>query len=44
MEAEKGVTQSIINELCSSDIQLDPNESEKGVTRSMSDELHSLDI
>ena len=44
MEAESGVTRSIINELRSSDIQLDKMEGENGVTRSMIDALHSCDI
>ena len=43
MEGESGVTQSIIDELHSSDIQRGEMEGEGGVTRSMIDELHSLD-
>ena len=39
-----GVTRSIINQLRSSDIQLDQMEGESGVSRSVIDELHSLDI
>ena len=41
MEGESGVTRSIIDELCSSDIQGDQMEGEGGVTRSIIDELHS---
>ena len=41
MEGESGVTQSIIDELHSSDIQGDQMEGEGGVTRSIIDELHS---
>ena len=44
MEAESGVTRSLINELGSSDSQLDKMEGENGVTRSISDELHSCDM
>ena len=44
MEGESGVTQSIIDELYSSDIQQDQMEGESGVTRTIIDELHSLDI
>ena len=44
MEAESGVTRSLINELRSSDSQLDKMEGENGVTRSISDELHSCDM
>ena len=44
MEGESGVTQSIIDELHSSDIQGDQMEGESGVTRSMIDELHAWDI
>ena len=44
MEGESGVTQSIIDELHSSDIQGDQMESESGVTRSIIDELHPSDI
>ena len=41
MEAESGVTRSIIGELHSLDIQGDQMESESGVTRKIIDELHS---
>ena len=41
MEGESGVTQSIIDELRSSDIQRDEMEGESGVTQSIIDELHS---
>ena len=44
MECESGVTQSINDELHSSDIQRDQMEGEIGVTRSVIDELHSWDI
>ena len=44
MEGESSVTQSIIDELHFSDIQVDQMEGESGVTRSNIDELHSLDI
>ena len=44
MEDECGVTRSIIDELHSSDIKVDPKEGESSVTRSMIDELHSSDI
>ena len=44
MEGESGVTQSIIDELHSSDIQGDQMEGESGVTRSIIDELHFWDI
>ena len=44
MEGESGVSRSIIDELHSSDIQVDQMESESGVSRSMIDELHSSDI
>ena len=44
MHSESGVTQSIIDELYSSDIQQDQMEGESGVTRTIIDELHSLDI
>ena len=40
MEGESGVTQSIIDELHSSDIQRDQMEDEKAVTRSIIDKLH----
>ena len=43
MDGEKGVTRSIIEELHSSDIQLDQMESESGVIQSMIDELRSSD-
>ena len=41
MEGEIGVTQRMIDELHSSDIQRDQMESESGVTSSIIDELHS---
>ena len=44
MEGASGVTQSIINELHSSDIQGDQKEDESGVTRSIIDELHSANM
>ena len=44
MEGESGVTGSIIDELLSSDIQLDQMEAAGGVTRSIINELHSSDI
>ena len=44
MEGESGVTRSIIDELHSSDIQLDQKEGEFGVTPSLIDDLQSSDI
>ena len=44
MEAERGVTRSIIDELHYWNIQRDQREGESGVTRSIIDELHSSDI
>ena len=44
MERESGVNRRIIDELYSSDIQLDQMECESGVTRSIIDELHFSDI
>ena len=44
MEGATGVTRSIIDELHTSDIQVDQVEGESGVTRSFIDELHSWDI
>ena len=44
MERESDVTQSIIDELHSSDTKGDQMEGESAVTRSMIDELHSSDI
>ena len=44
MEVESGVTRSIIDELDSSDIQVDQMEGESGVTRNITDEPHSSDI
>ena len=44
MEGETGVTQSIIDELCSLDIQGDKMEGECGVTGSIIDQIHSWDI
>ena len=41
MEGESGVTQSIIDELHSWDIEGDEMEGASGVTRSIIDELHS---
>ena len=41
MEGESGVTQSIIDELRSSDIQRDEMKGESGVTQSIIDELYS---
>ena len=41
MEGKSGVTQSMINELLSWDIQGVPMEGESGVTGSIMDELHS---
>ena len=44
MERESCVTQSIIDELHSLDIERDQMEGESGVTRSVIDELHSWNI
>ena len=44
MEGESGVTQSIIEELQSSDIQPNQMEGESGVTGSIIDEIQSSDI
>ena len=44
MEGLSGVTQSIIDELHSSDIQPDQMEGESGVDPSIINELHSSDI
>ena len=44
MEGESDVTRSMIDDLHSSDIQVDQIEGESGVTRSIIDELHSSDI
>ena len=44
MEGKSGVTQSIIDELHSGDIQGEQMEGESGVTASMIDDLHSSDI
>ena len=41
IEGESGVTQSIIDEVHSSDNQQDQMDSESGVTRCIIDELHS---
>ena len=41
MEVESGVTQSIIDEIHSLDIQGDKMEGESGVTQSIIDEHHS---
>ena len=43
-EDENGVTQGIIDELHSSDIQGEQMKGESGLTRSIIDELHSSDI
>ena len=44
MEGESGVIRSIIDELHSSDIQVDKTEAENGVTRRIINELHSSDM
>ena len=44
MAAESSVTQSIIDELHSWDIQRDQMEGESQATRSIIDELHSSDV
>ena len=44
MEAECGVTRTIIDELHSSDIERDQMEGESAGTRRIIDELHSSDI
>ena len=44
MEGERGVTQSIIDELHCSDIRKDQIEFESGVTRSNTNDLHSWHI
>ena len=44
MEDESGVTQSIMDELHSSDIQRDKMEGEGDVTQSIIEKLHSWDI
>ena len=44
MEGESGATQSILDELHSSDIQQDQMEGKGGVTRSIIDELRSCNI
>ena len=44
MEAENGVTRSIIDEFHSWDIQRDQMEGESQATRSIIHELHSSDI
>ena len=43
MEGESGVTQSIIVELLSWNIQEDQREDERGVNQSIIDDLHSSD-
>ena len=43
MEGTSGATRSIVDELHSTDIQVDQMEGESGVTRSIIDELHSWD-
>ena len=44
MEGESGVTQSMIDDLHSWDIEGDQKEGESGVTRSIIDQLHSPDV
>ena len=44
MEGQSGATQSIIDELHSSDVQRHQMEGEKCVTQSIVDELHSADM
>ena len=44
MEGDSGVTGSIIDELHSSDIQVDQTECESCITRSIIDKFHSSDI
>ena len=44
MEAQSGVTRSIIDELHSTDIQRDQLQGESGATWSIIDELNSSDI
>ena len=44
MVGQSGVTRSIVDELHSSDIQLDQMEGESDVTRMIFDEYHSSDI
>ena len=44
MQSESGITQSIIDELHSPDIQGGQMEGESGVTPSIIDDLHSSDI
>ena len=44
MASESCITRSIIDELHSLDIQVDPVEGQRGVTRSIIDEFHSWDI
>ena len=44
MEGESGVTQSVVEELHSWNIQRDQMECESGVTGSIIDELNSSDI
>ena len=44
MEGERGVTQSIIDEIHSSDIQRDQMEGESDVTQSIIEKLHSSNI
>ena len=41
MRGESSVTRSMIDEIYSSDIQVDQMEGESGVTRSIIDEVHS---
>ena len=44
MEGESGVTRSIVDELHSSEFQLEQMEGESDVTRMIFDEYHSSDI
>ena len=44
MDGKKGITQIIIDEVHSSDIQADKMEGVKGVTRRIIDELHFSEI
>ena len=44
MEVQSGVTQSIMDELHSSEIQFNQMEGEIGATRSIIDEFHSWNI
>ena len=44
MESESGVPRSIIDELHSSDIQVDQMEGEGGVSQNMIEKLHPCDL